>query len=103
LSCESENREGNSEGARDVDEIDSKSSDPTWKMMREKYKNYKQQEERKKRQLEEKPFVAYAFKCYSVAFIIEPAPPHPLTCMSKSYQTASHYQPRLQFVDILYV
>jgi len=54
IECESENREGNGEGARDVDEIDSETSDLDLDVIRETYNNYKQQEvERKRRQLEE--------------------------------------------------
>ena len=41
IECESENREGNGERARDVDEVDSETSDLNWDVMRERYKDLK--------------------------------------------------------------
>lgn len=54
IECELENREGNGERTRDVDEVDSETSDLNWDVMRERYKDIKQREaETEKRELEE--------------------------------------------------
>jgi hypothetical protein len=39
IEYELENREGNGERARDVDEVDSETSDLNWDVMRERYKD----------------------------------------------------------------
>jgi len=41
LKCKLENREGNSERVRDVDEVNSEISDLNWDVIRERYKDLK--------------------------------------------------------------